>query len=1037
MLFRSHESDLNIAEAGCPWSLDGDASNFKLGAEAFRIHLAHLFDPLMAIHTSNVDPYPHQITAVYEAMLPKQPLRFVLADDPGAGKTIMAGLLIRELIVRGDLERCLIVAPGGLVDQWQDELDQKFNLNFEIFSRDQIESSVSSNPFEEKDFLIARIDQLARAEDLQEKLEGSEWDLIIVDEAHKMSATYFGNEFKRTKRYQLGEQLGRLTRHFLLMTATPHNGKPEDYQAFLALIDSDRFYGKVRDGAHQIDADDIMRRMVKEELVTFDNTPLFPERIAETVNYQLSDLEADLYAHVTDYVTHEMNRAQKLDDKKRGGTVGFALTILQRRLASSPEAIYQSLKRRFARLQRMLEEVKLNQRGLSFLGSIPQDIEPDDADDLYDEMTDDEREELENEVVDQATAARTIEELALEIESIKELVIKAEEVHRAGTDTKWQRLAGLLEAGDFMRDQRGNRHKLIIFTEHKDTLNYLYDKISTLLGSEDAIEVIHGGVKREDRRHAVAKFANYAECVILLATDAAGEGVNLQCAHLMVNYDLPWNPNRLEQRFGRIHRIGQQNVCRLWNLVANETREGDVFQRLFQKIEQERAHLKGKVFDILGEVFQETPLRKLLIEAIQYNDRPDVQARLYEKIESIFDHDNIEKIVERHALGCDHLDPGKVFRLKEEMQRAEAQRLQPLYVQAFFGEAFQRLGGDLKRREEKRFEITHVPASIRQRDRVIGNRAPVLKKYERVCYEKAQVRIPQRPMASLLAPGHPLMDATVDLILERYRPLLREGTILIDRNDPSETPRVFFIIDHSVKDGGIDKQGRQRVISRKLQFVFIDEAGNARIGGPAPYLDYETPTAEEIAAIEPLVKEDWISKDLEKIALGYAAANIVPGHFESIRDTRCATVEQTLTAVHDRLTREINYWTHRYLKLQDEVEAGKQPRMQPENARRRAEDLTSRLEHRTKELEDQRNVISAAPMIVGGALVVPQGWLDRSISGTAKTSPSSPETDPDQVARDAMEQIGMDAVMKRERELGIHPGRRLQRQLWLGHHLHR
>jgi hypothetical protein len=317
----------------------------------------------MAVHTSNIDPLPHQITAVYEAMLPKQPLRFLLADDPGAGKTIMAGLFIRELMVRGDLRRRLIIAPGSLVEQWQDELDDKFGVIFKIFSWELLESSQSGNPFDDNPMLICRLDQLSRNEDIKEKLRNSEWDLVIVDEAHKMAAHFFGGKLEKTKRYLLGELVGHTTRHFLLMTATPHNGKEEDFQLFLALLDSDRFYGKFRDGVHKVDTSDLMRRMVKEDILKFDGTKLFPERLAYTVNYRLSLPEAALCEQVTSYVREEMNRADKLEDGKRRGTIGSALTILQRRLASSPAAIYRSLNRRRINLERRIEEEKLLQKG--------------------------------------------------------------------------------------------------------------------------------------------------------------------------------------------------------------------------------------------------------------------------------------------------------------------------------------------------------------------------------------------------------------------------------------------------------------------------------------------------------------------------------------------------------------------------------------------------------------------------------------------------------------------------------------------------
>ncbi|WP_208599093.1 DEAD/DEAH box helicase [Desulfonatronum thioautotrophicum] len=344
MLFRGDEPSILLAETGCPWSFDAPGEDFKLAVEAQRISLAHLFDPMMAVHTSSVDPLPHQITAVYESMIPRQPLRYVLADDPGSGKTIKAGLYIRELSVRGDARRILIVCPGGLVEQWQDELHDKFGLTFKIFSREMVEHSHSGNPFDDHDQLIARMDQLSRNEELREKLEQADWDLVIVDEAHKLSASFFGSKVNKTKRFQLGELLSGKARHFLLMTATPHNGKEEEFQLFMSLLDGDRFCGKFRDGAHKVDTSDMMRRMVKEELLKFDGTPLFPERRAYTASYRLSDIGARLYASVTDYVKNEINKADNLDGKRKGN-VGFALTLLQRRLASSPEAIYQSLKR--------------------------------------------------------------------------------------------------------------------------------------------------------------------------------------------------------------------------------------------------------------------------------------------------------------------------------------------------------------------------------------------------------------------------------------------------------------------------------------------------------------------------------------------------------------------------------------------------------------------------------------------------------------------------------------------------------------------
>ncbi|MEC9086295.1 MAG: helicase-related protein, partial [Pseudomonadota bacterium] len=885
MLFRSDEARLELAEAGRPWAFDAPGADFKLGLEAYRITQAALFDPMMAVHTSNVEPLPHQISAVYEAMLPRQPLRFVLADDPGAGKTIMAGLLIRELLMRADAKRILIVSPGGLTEQWQDELLEKFGVQFEIFSREKQEQCASGNFFDEANQLICRLDQLSRNEDFQEKLKNTEWDLIIVDEAHKLSANYFGNKVNKTKRFQLGEMLGSITRHFLLMTATPHNGKEEDFQIWLSLLDGDRFYGKFREGAHKVDVSDMMRRMVKEELLKFDGTPLFPERRAYTANYELSDAEAELYAEVTNYVRNEMNRADNLDGKRKG-TVGFALTQLQRRLASSPEAIYQSLKRRRKRLEARLDEMKLVARGEGLkkagrngvaetLGEyqVTKQIDvPDNIDEMDEELSAEEYEMVVDQVVDQATAAETIPELEAEIVILKDLEYQAMTVVQSSNDKKWEELSHLLQDQPEMYTAGGSRRKLIIFTEHKDTLNYLVQRISGLLGDPGAVITIHGGTNRDARRKAQEEFRNNPDVLVLVATDAAGEGVNLQNASLMVNYDLPWNPNRLEQRFGRIHRIGQTEVCHLWNLVANETREGDVFQKLFDKLEIEKQALGGKVFDILGEAFENKSLKDLLIEAIRYGESPEVKDKLNQVIDGALDTDHLKEILRRNALVEQHMSLEDLYAVKEEMEKAEARKLQPYFIRAFFTEAFQTLSGEMRPREAGRYEVRHVPAAIRERDRIIGeSRTPVLKKYERICFEKQLVRVPGKPMADLIHPSHPLMHAATDLILQAHRSKLKQGAVLVDPNDESTEPKILFMVDHTIResmsDGGDKDSGKSTVASRRLQFVAIDQHGNTTHAGWAPHLDLQPIDDYDHKLVQDILNAPWVTGNLEGLAL--------------------------------------------------------------------------------------------------------------------------------------------------------------------------
>jgi hypothetical protein len=496
LLFREHEQHLQIHESANYWKPNVTSKHLDIVSEAYRIHLAFLFDPRLAVHTSLIEPLPHQITAVYGEMLSRQPLRFLLADDPGAGKTIMAGLLIKELIIRGDVHRCLVCAPGSLTEQWQDELWRKFQLRFDILTRDKVEASHTGNPFQDYDRLIVRLDQVARDDDLKALLANSDWDLAICDEAHKMSASYFGRELKETKRHRLGRTLGRVARHFLLMTATPHNGKEEDFQLFMRLLDADRFELRPGSDVESVDISDMMRRMVKEDLLKFDGRPLFPERRAYTVNYALSPEEQALYEAVTAYVREEFNRAEQLENGGRRGTVGFALTILQRRLASSSEAIYQSLHRRRKRLEKRRAEVQREKRIAEALES-GETFDEEYLVDL-DDFPDANFEELEIELADSATAAQTIQELEAEIEVLRGLEAQARTVRNSNSDRKWEQLTSLM-ADDLMFTPDGSRRKIVIFTEHRDTLNYLERRLETLLGTRDGIVTIHGGIRRNDR----------------------------------------------------------------------------------------------------------------------------------------------------------------------------------------------------------------------------------------------------------------------------------------------------------------------------------------------------------------------------------------------------------------------------------------------------------------------------------------------------------------------------------------------------------
>jgi hypothetical protein len=664
-------------------------------------------------------------------------------------------------------------------------------------------------------------------------------------------------------------------------------------------------------------------------------------------------------------------------------------------------------------------------------------LDPDDIEDL-EEAPENEVEAKEEEILDQATAARTIEELKAEIATLVRLESLAQTVRRSGEDTKWRELASVLAsvftsgaiadrtadavarygAGEIPPPQPSPHQKLVLFTEHRDTLNYLADRITTLLGRREAVVMIHGGLGREERRKAQETFLHDPAAQVLVATDAAGEGINLQRAHLMVNYDLPWNPNRIEQRFGRIHRIGQTEVCHLWNLVAEETREGDIYRTLLEKLEEARKALGGQVFDVLGKLqFEGKSLRELLIEAVRYGERPEIRARLTQSVAEAVDRHRLQDLLEERALAHDAMDASRVARVREEMERAEARRLQPHYIESFFLEAFQTLGGTFHQREPRRYELKHVPAPIRNRDRLIGAGDPILPRYERVTFEKELIAPTGQPLAAFVCPGHPLLDATLDLTLERHRDLLRRGTVLVDERDPGSAPRVLFYLEHAIQDASLVRSGERCTISRRMLYVELDAAGNARHLQYAPYLDYRPLREGEIGLDALLARPEcaWITREIEQKALAHAIATVVPEHLAEVRGRRVGWVEKTRAAVKDRLTKEIIYWDHRAEELKLREHSGSPAtRLNSLEARRRADDLQTRLQKRLSDLDREAQISALPPVVMGGLVVVPMGLIaemtGRPLTEIARTA--------DTMAAAAR---AREIVMEVERRLGFEP----------------
>lgn len=1022
-----------LSEAGAAPAYDADPDEFRLAAEALRIKYAALYDPLAAVNSSDVDPLPHQIRAVYEELLPRIPLRFLLADDPGAGKTVMAGLYLKELVLRSDCERAIIVAPGGLVEQWREELSQKFDLHFEIFSRRMIDDAQGRNVFAEHPLLIARMDQLSRSEDLIEQLGDVSWDVAVVDEAHRMSAHYssWRGEVDETKRFALGRLLSETAHNFLLMTATPHAGKEEDFQLFMSLLDRDRFEGQFRKGVHHTDTHGLMRRMVKEDLLTFEGKPLFPERRAYTVEYELSTAERDLYERVTDYVRTEMGRAERIaqaGDRKRGNNVGFALTVLQRRLASSPEAILRSLERRRNRLESKLRDMEFIASGVdNSLFLLPQwkeirrnvveepDSLPsfclDDFDDIDEETPPEERarfEEQAEEVVDLATAAQTIPELQAEIAVLSELIPIARQVRHRNDDKKWVELRSILDEQLLAPEGATEARKIIVFTEHRDTLKYLESKITTLFGRADSVMTIHGGTRREDRKLARERFTHDPDAVVLLATDAAGEGLNLQRAHLMVNYDLPWNPNRIEQRFGRIHRIGQREVCHLWNLVAKDTREGDVFTRLLGKIEQMSAAYEGNLFNVLGEdgAFQERSLRDLLIEAIRYGDQPLVKAKLDRIIDSSVS-DGLGEMVAERALHPEMFSSLDLDEVRVRMERAREHRLQPGYIAAFFIPAFTRLGGRIHKREHGRYEITRVPSRILDGAKRLNRWAPLPEQYERVTFERSLMHPDGQVDAALIAPGHPLLDAVIEVTIEDLGSALERGTVLVDRRpSQAETPMLMLSVEQRIETSSHD------TAERHFDYPLIAEDGTVTLAGVPPYMEYDRPDPAEAEGIAKIRGSEWALHSHDKAARALAFHEGLQPRLSELVERTSAETERTRAQVRARLRAEINHWDHEFNRLELLERQGTVGRLRAETAWIRARELDERLQRRMIELDGATKFLATPAIVRGRALVIPSHLLNSSEAGTTT------------FGRERLEEVerrAVEAVLCAERALGRNP----------------
>ncbi|MFO8009279.1 MAG: DUF3883 domain-containing protein [Dehalococcoidia bacterium] len=808
---------------------DGDPARFQLGVEAMRLGLAYEYDPYFSLSIARVDPLPHQLEAVYDYFLKLPRIRFLLADDPGAGKTIMAGLLVKELKVRGLIQRILIVTPANLCFQWKRELTDKFRENFEIVRGERLRASYGSNPWQDIDQVITSVSWVSRIEDARESLMRTHWDLVIVDEAHKMSAY---SEDKKTLAYQLGEELSERTDHYLMMTATPHKGDPNNFSLFLRLLDKD-VYGDIKSlekAMKEREAPFYLRR-IKEALVTFPDPDtgkaksLFTRRNVQTVAFPLYDDELDFYDRLTNYVEDQSIKASQAETTQ-GRALGFTMAMLQRRFASSIYAVRRTLERMKAKREKILEDPEAYRQEL-----INKRI-PDDFDELP--------EETQEEIIDKLegiVASINPEDLREEIIALGKLVEHAKTLETREIESKLAKLREVITETGIFDDPK---MKLLVFTEHKDTLDYLAGdgRDGRPLGKlcEWGLNVtqIHGGMKTGDRDTPGTRI--YAErdfkenCQVMVATEAAGEGINLQFCWYMINYDIPWNPVRLEQRMGRIHRYGQEKDCLIQNFVSTNTREGRVLERLFDRISQIEKDMDpnrtGKVFNVLGDVFPTNELERMLRDMYARNLTEDViKDRIVEQVDS----ERLKQITKStlEGLAKHELNLTAIVGKSEE---AKERRLVPEVVEDFFINACKLAGISPRspKNAEHIYKIGRVPRLlIPHGERLEAKFGKLGREYKQIIFDKQYLA--KDSTLEWVTPGHPLYESTRALVLDKVQEDLERGAVFFDLR--RESPALLQLYSAEIRDG------RGNTLHKCLFVAEITEDGMITVRQPTIFLD--------------------------------------------------------------------------------------------------------------------------------------------------------------------------------------------------------
>ena len=927
-----YERDV-VEESGELYSFDSQPKLFRLAVEALRTKLAHAFDPEFAVSVSQVDPLPHQLDAVYRHILPLPRIRFLLADDPGAGKTIMAGLLMRELMQRQGIERVLVLCPKALTDQWRREMWERFRERFTLLTGDVISHAFGQNAWVEHDLVIASVD-LAVQDHIRPGIEQSHWDLIIFDEAHKLSAYRYGSAGKidKTKRYQIAETLAPRTKHLLLMTATPHRGDDENFRLLLSLLDPTVFAtqrGMLR--AIRRDGSPYFLRRMKESMRHFDGRKIFLPRHVETVAYPLESHEQDLYDAVTDYVATGLDLAEQT----RNRNVGLAMTVLQRRLASSLYAITRSLERRRDRLSDEFDQARISGRFSDPRVQI--DFDPDDDEDLRD-LTDDEEEAL-----SRASNARTADELEAEIALLHDLIDKARRTRTAGPERKLREFRQVVEG-----QLTGNTsEKFLVFTEHTDTLTYLTNKLREWGYS---VCNIHGGMRLQDRIDAEKEFRGPTQ--FLVATDAAGEGINLQFCRLMINWDLPWNPNRLEQRMGRIHRYGQQYEVSIFNLVANTTREGAVLERLMIKLARMRDAMgEDQVYDVIASVLDggQIKLEALIKEAIRKRRSID---EMIDEID-IIDTDTaiaVARSALSEALATDHIDMSFI---NAEQRESKERRLTPEYVERFFVDALTYLTGRIAAGNDRDWRLEYIPAEIRKQARA-ANTGELGREQRIITFHKERLR--DDPPAEFVAPDHPLFDAVVDKLLEPGRPALAQGTVFMDDN--AREPYLVWLLEAGAINGERETVHRRLLALRQVNGTFEQVS-------PGVLLDL--PPADTA----PLAPQGLVAGADPEAAISAANGYYTGDYYREVSVEQERRVEIVEQALRQSVGEELDRLQQQLERQYADAERGRDMRLALQTTNREIEELTTDLERRRMSLARQQVISIETPRVVGVAAVIP------------------------------------------------------------------